>query len=427
MSEARELLVVRSIGCAFEPDGTPAEDTLCLRDETGTKRHRVPHALTDGEVVSNYDEEVVWGGHLGCHFGHFLTETVSRLWPVLPERELAGKPVVFTTPPNAPSMEDTPVVRDWLDAFGIQMVELPEQGTVRFTKMFVPETAWRLNTWIAPEIRDIHLHARRGLEVPASPSHDLLWLSRQGLSSHRIPYDEALLEWLLGAHVTVVEPERMPLAEQIAALEGSRAVAGVMGSAFHALLMTTEPPDCLYLCPPWDKPGFPAQHRLLEGNAVFAQALSAGWTRSERERGAIFFPFGYRLSIPEALRALNTTVLPTLFDDPRMAAFACPERHWPKDNQPCEGDIDAAVATVLRNPLSIDARMNLGAIFEAEGIFRCALEQFLAAAMTGDSADASLRAAKLLARNGRPDEASTMAKQALAIDPGLREAAGFAI
>jgi hypothetical protein len=424
VSEARELLAVRSLGCAFEPDGTPAEDTLCLRDEQGINRHRVPYELTESNVVSTSEEEVVWGGLLAHHFGHFLTESVSRLWPVLPGGELAGMPVVFTVPPKQPHPLDSTAVHDWLDAFGVQMVELPEQGAVRFNRMLVPETAWRLNTWIAPEVRDIHLHVRRGLDVPPSPRHDLLWLSRQGLHHQRVPYDEALLEWLLGKHITVIEPEKMPLAEQIAVLEGSRAVAGVVGSAFHALLMTTEPPECLYLCPPWDKSAYPAQHRFLETSADFAQVLSAAWTRSVRERGRIFFPFGYRLSIPETLRALNTTVLPTLFEDPRIAAFARPENHWPKDHR-SEGDIDAAVASVLLDPLSIDARMNLGAMFETEGLLRCASEQFLAAALTGGSADASLRAARLLAHGGRLDEASIMAKQALAIDPDLREAASY--
>ena len=48
---------------------------------------------------------------------------------------------------------------------GDEGVELVEQGAVRFSQALVPEPAWRLGGWTAPEIRDIHRHARLGLAV----------------------------------------------------------------------------------------------------------------------------------------------------------------------------------------------------------------------------------------------------------------------
>ena len=111
--------------------------------------------------------------------------------------------------------------------------------------MLVPEPAWRINAWIAPEIRDIHLHAREGLDVTPTAGNGVTWLSRsKRLGRYRVPYDERLLEWLIEPYVTILRPETMNLAEQVAAFEGSRAVAGVIGSAFYTLLMTTRQPDC---------------------------------------------------------------------------------------------------------------------------------------------------------------------------------------
>jgi hypothetical protein len=285
-------------------------------------------------------------------------------------------PVVFTTPRKAP------YVHDWLQAFGAQVVELPEEGAVRFKRMYVPETAWRLNAWIAPEIRDVHLHARSNLELPESPRYDVLWLSRAGLGPFRIPYDEGLLEWILGDQVTSIRPDTMTLAEQVAALEASRAVAGVVGSAFHTLLMTAETPECLYLCPPWDKGAFPAQHQFLDANATFAKALSvAAWTTRVRTKG-IFFPGGYRMSIPDALNALSATVHPTLLDDARLAVFAKPEQRG--HHSALVSELDKLVLEVLLDPLSMEVRRRLGAAFAAEGLDRFADEQL---AMVADLTD----------------------------------------
>lgn len=429
VSRERELLVDHSQPSAFEQDGTLAADTRCFYGETPLEQVAVPKRLVDRDVARIVDQEAVWAGPFRNHFGHFLTEAVTRLWATLQDAKLAGLPVVFTAPTHLAAGPDIPATGEWLDAFGVEIIELPEHGVVSFTKMFVPEPAWRQNTWVAPEMRDIHLQARRGLRVSPRPRDDVLLLSRQGLPRSRIPYDEALLEWILAPYVTIIRPETLTLAEQVEAIEGSRALVGTIGSAFHTLLMTKRPPQCLYLCPPWESSSCWAQHRLLDVDATFAQLLSPVWTRRARARGFMGFPFGYRVHIPETLRALSETVHPDLLNEPWVAGFADPARHWTRRSGRASGDnLDAAVANVLLEPFSSAARMRLGSMFEEDGLTSHALEQFL---MVGDLDDgdprASLRAAQLLSTDERHEEASFVATQALAINPDLREAADYVI
>ena len=392
VSEPRELTVTPSIPAAYGPDGI-ARDTLArdnprmlvrlrkddLRGDLASaplypKPGFAPDNLPAEDVVAVHEEPVVWGGGIHRQYGHFLVESTARLWPLLPGADLEGLPVVFAMPWTLP------FGRDWLDAFGARVVQLPEQGAVRFTKMLVPEPAWRIDGWIAPELRDVHLHAREGLDVPPSSRHDVLWLSRANLSRERAPYDELLLEFLLGDHVTSIRPETMTLAEQVAALEGSRAVAGVRGSAFHTLLLTKRTPESLYLCPPWDKGAYPAQHRMMGSLATFAPVLTMPVVPAVRRKilsqGGAGFPGGYRISIPATLRALRDSVLPTLFEDQRIAAFADPERHWSRrGNGSGTAGLDAAVAAVLLEPHSIETRAGLGEAFAAEGLGQLAEEQ----------------------------------------------------
>lgn len=360
------MLVARNIRGAYEPDGYLAVDTIRLWGEGQEPPDTVPERLPNQDVVQVYDDEVIWGGPIMGHYGHFLTESVSRLWPLLSNSGLEGLPVVFVTP------FEKPFIMEWLAAFEVRVVTLPTQGVVRFKRVFVPEPAWRLNRWIAPEVRDIHLRARRGLRIGSASRSGVIWLSRFELERQRVPYDEGLLEWLLGRHVRVVSPQRLTLAGQVAAIEGSAAVAGLVGSAFHSVLMAAEIPNCVYICSASIQSAHIAQGRLLGSDATFVEALAPV---GKGPRTEARFPAGYRLQVPEILLALAGTVIPGLLENPKLAALARPERLFEAASQAGENDMEDVVGEVLRDPTSISARTKLGTLFEAKGLDRYACEQ----------------------------------------------------
>ena len=423
ISRPSELLVSRALRGAFNTAGDLVEHTLGWGAGAGVS-DSVPRTLPSSDVVHVCDDEVVWGGGVVHAYGHFLIESVSRLWPLLPNGQLEGRPVVWTTP------RELPYVRDWREAFGVRVVELPRGGVTRFTRMFVPEPAWRLDAWIAPEIHQIHLHARAGLDLPSFPKSEVLWLSRSGLPRARVAYDEVLLEWLLREHVTVVNPERMSLGEQIAAIEHSRVVGGIVGSAFHTLLMAARIPECVLLCAGPVRAAFVDQNLLLKHNATFVHGLATvEATPSGRTGFRVKFPFGYRVLIPETLRALSRTVLPELLEDQDLEALARPENLSFEVRSPSAKDeLATAIARVLIDPLWMHARMRLGQRFEEEELHRCALEQYAMVAELSDEygARASHYAARNLAQLGRTAEASEMARRALSMDSTSKEAAAAA-
>jgi hypothetical protein len=364
VAPARELLLDWRLDGAYEANGAIAKDTLHWPIAAPIDPRRLPE-MPAGEFEV-HDEPAAWGGGLSSHFGHFLVESVARLWPLVQGADLEGLPVVFRA-------SSTPrFAADWLEGFGVRPIFLSRGQATRFKRMFVPEKAWRLGAWIAPEMRDIHLQARRGLAVPSLPRRDVLWLSRAGLRPRRIAMDEGLLEWMLGDHVTPVHLETMGLAEQVGTLESCRAVAGVIGSAFHALVLAECTPDSLYLCSSRGKEPYPAQHALLDGSAFFMRALAPATELPKARREFIAFPGGHRVLVPEALRALSETVLPGLLEDERLAAFADPERGRRHSGL---SEIDAAAIEVVREPFSAGARTGLARLFEEQGHERWAEEQ----------------------------------------------------
>lgn len=426
LSPARDLTAVASVPGAYEQSGALAEDTVCfwgsgrllhVRGKEPPSRHPL-----DRPAECVFDEPVVWAGVTFSHYGHFAIESVGRLWPVLPGAELEGLPVV------TPELPWGGAIHEWLEAFGARRIELPEDGATRFRRMYVPEPAWRIDAWVAPEIRDIHLQVRQNLEVTPSARHRVLWLSRSRLRRERRAYDECLFEWILAEHVAVFHPETKSLAEQIAAIEASDFVAGVVGSAFHSLLTAQAPPRCIYLCPGtatthgslYEPQGaYMAQDQLLKNNGSFLYVCAPTGVEDYCFPGGhrLTFPGGHRILIPETLRALHEAALPDLFDDPRAFALAYPDRAR-RGMDGRDSDLMNAVATMLRDPLSADARMALGLAFEAEDLNQCAIEQFMTAAdVADDPVPALLAAARVLIREGSVDQASKVAERVLTLDP----------
>jgi Glycosyltransferase 61 len=424
VSEPCELLVSRAYRGAFGTDGELLEPTLGYWGAGADLPSSVQASLPEPDVVHVCNDEVVWGGAIVHAYGHFLIESVARLWPLLPGGELEGMSVVWTTP------RELPYVRAWREAFEVRTVELPVDGTVLFTKMRIPEPAWRLNAWIAPEIRQIHQQARAGLDVPKLPRRKVLWLSRSGLTRDRAAYDEVLLEWLLRDHVTRVGLERMSLGEQIGLIESSDAVAGIVGSAFHNMLMVDEMPECVLLCGSQVRSAYVDQALLLKQDTHFVHSLATvESTPSGRTRFPRKFPCGFRVLIPEALRALSETILPGLLKGGDLAALAKPELLSSGARIPStEEGLITSIARVLLDPMWMNARMRLGGCFEREGLHQCAVEQYAMVAELSDEYAARARhyAARNLAKLGYSVEASEMAKEALAIDSDSKESAAAA-
>jgi hypothetical protein len=414
LSGPRELLVARSIRGAFHPDGTVDRSTLRLwGDGAGSAADPVPEVAPAAEVVAEHEQEVVWAGCVSGHFGHFLTESVARLWPLLPGGPLEGVPVVFATPGQRP------FAAEWLRAFGLEVLDLPREGLARFKRMWVPEPAWRIDAWVAPEMRQIHLHAREGMELPAVSSRGPLWLSRSALERDRRVRDEALCERLLDGRIDVVHPEAMSLAQQVAQVEAAPAVTGTIGSAFHALLLARTPPPRLYLAPAKVASTFAAQEAVLGEGGSFVQVLAVERMKLRGEGR----PDPYRLLIPESLRALDATVLPGLLAGD-VGRFARPELPPAGVGRgPATDDLGDVVARMLLDVHSIEARMALGAAFEEAEVVDCALEQFLAVAdSTEEYTYGALRAARLLSSVGEHGGAAEVARRVLALDPGSSEA-----
>lgn len=209
---------------AFGPDGEPIPAAMHLRG--GYAANPPPFA----EAEMSWDGDFVYGGQLWDHFGHFLLEGLSRAWAF---SRLPGPILWQRVAPHA-------TLLDWqneiLDRMGLgarehRVVDRP----ARVARLAVPEQGL---------VTRRYLHAWQEATLAVHPyqrprAGHRVWLSRSGLPAKlaRIEGETEVEAALRADRWTILHPQTLSVADQLAALEAAEVIAGFEGSAFHGLLL----------------------------------------------------------------------------------------------------------------------------------------------------------------------------------------------
>jgi hypothetical protein len=251
-------------GALYTADGRIVEAACLVRGVEGSERMTVAPETIEGARHSPTDDRpFVYVGYFSQHFGHFLTESISRLWFVLTEADPAAM-LLFH---GNPKVLDAPHVASFFEHLGIPRERfLAPSRTMRISSIVVPSPS-TVNKW---KIHEVHaLAPRRVAEAvlrgrPASECTSRpLYLARRGLRGNRrrILGERALIEALERRGVEVVDPQDETLATQIALLNRHRFVIGPAGSAHHATLFSLQPRTHVYFC-----------HKII-GNSLLIDGL----------------------------------------------------------------------------------------------------------------------------------------------------------
>ena len=192
---------------------------------------------------------------LCSNFGHFITETLGFLWPLVdPSQaaELIGLPTILSgcTAGDPAAQVLHSLLRD-RHAFPVLEADLPE--AVHLQEVLVPDPSLRLHA----SCSSTHLHTaaavadwllqREQPDLSALPAGEKLFISRSALGPEtRCVDQEPALEALLAEQGWFIfRPEQYTLAEQVAVYRRARVVAAFEGSALHGLSFLGRPE-----CPP---------------------------------------------------------------------------------------------------------------------------------------------------------------------------------
>ena len=184
--------------------------------------------------VRSDPRSAIYAGHLSYHFGHFILESLSRLWFAAqhPDRPIAWACRPEPVPPPWHGWQ-----RQILDVLGVRNEVLLLTEPTRFRSVDVPEPGYRVKDFFSRQ------HADFLAAYPTRPRDPELrvWLSRSGSDSEYRSLHAPRLEQELADHGwRIVRPEALLVSAQLELLATAGRIAGEQGSAFHLLVLLAD-------------------------------------------------------------------------------------------------------------------------------------------------------------------------------------------
>jgi len=230
--------------------------TGCLYNKHG-KKNRLSERLGgfSGDVISLHNADAlprpsifsseklqgntfylgVWMGH----YGHFITETLSRLWAfreIKHFRHLVVFPFIFS---------HRKPVKDY-QAYLMYLLDIPSdnietlRAPTRFKSITVPEQGWTINRSANSNIAPIYTHIRETHQARHSSKEtcERIFLSRNDKKYQRTN-NVADIETLFKKRgFTIFYPDQLTMQQQLSIYSNCKIMAGFSGSALHNCLFT---------------------------------------------------------------------------------------------------------------------------------------------------------------------------------------------
>lgn len=220
-------------------DGTPYFRGGVV-DEKGAfiKQSEGKREQKGGELVGAYDftaqdadykdEEVVYCGILINHFGHFLMESINRLWYWV-ERHDKNLGLAFLVSKKQKIIKQ---FYDFMELLGvpeekIHIIKVP----TKFKKIYVPTPSHILGKSYNEKFLVPYEAIREKIEAKRD---EKIYLSRRKFNTGTACYGEDILENLYKENgYKIIYPEQLELKEQISYIKGAKEIVGVIGTATH--------------------------------------------------------------------------------------------------------------------------------------------------------------------------------------------------
>lgn len=238
-----------------------------------------------------------WDSEFPGHYGHTLSEQVSRLWGLQRAREehpeikvLAGRRTELS--------HVLPFERAVLAAVGFQEQDIVVcDRPLRVERLLTATPMLSMPEYVSPRIAATWDSVGDAIAAGASTRHHpgRFFCSRR--THKRACRNTAEVEALFGrAGFDIVFPEELTLADQIAMFRGADIVAGYAGSALFTLMFCASPKKVIMVAPE----SYTATNEYLIG-AVRGHTVDVFWSRPDSES----FRSSYRFDLLREGRSLR--------------------------------------------------------------------------------------------------------------------------
>jgi capsular polysaccharide biosynthesis protein len=205
--------------------GATLKESLYWRGGRKQRYRAVPPESIDS--VDEIDREVIYAGHIIDQFGHFILDSLSRLWFAKQRPDL---PMVWMNSGPYKGYQ-----KEILDLVGIHNSALFLEKPARFRTIHVPDTGFTQDFPYPKHFDDFLSQVEPAEIVPGRRC----WLSRSKLAARngRV-LGEEIIEREAGREGWIIyHPEQHSVTDQLEFLSSCEDIAGWSGSAFHTVVL----------------------------------------------------------------------------------------------------------------------------------------------------------------------------------------------
>jgi capsular polysaccharide biosynthesis protein len=190
----------------------------------------------------------IFGGYLNTHYGHFITEVLSRLWLERPQEQT----VLFTSLTDSHSgiysPPDSPLpcfINSLLKALGypeIIIVSPRETILVNNGEIIIPWPLFQTRYAVHPEYASLlqKIGGQLACNKIQAVRHKKIYFARSLLANCLRPLinEDAIIDVFREEGFTIAYPETMSIEEQVSIVSNSTIIAGFAGSALHNVVFS---------------------------------------------------------------------------------------------------------------------------------------------------------------------------------------------
>lgn len=236
----KNLIYMPQYNCLYSADGYRI-DYSCLYRGVGALRRnetKSPERIEIPVKLDRIEQTYIYIGEIRKHFGHFLTESISRLWIT---NEFKEYPVIYHLKNGTTSNQEKLLFDTLLEPVNLINKErlVTFSRPVIIDKIIIPQPSF-VNLSNAYQVHSLFPEnfARNTLPQQLETTSQPLYLSRRLLeSSSRNIINELELEKIfLSAGFAICYPEQLSLREQALLINKHEVIIGPIGSALHSIL-----------------------------------------------------------------------------------------------------------------------------------------------------------------------------------------------
>jgi hypothetical protein len=178
------------------------------------------------DAIPFVNKDVIFLGALPDHYGHFITEGISRLWPYLDKEKKNLSSIYFSENNHPPFVE-------FLNLFGLQNSQINRVDTpLRFKSILVPEQSIRLHDFYHESYNE---SIEKILDNIDSIQPEKIFLSKKAakyLNGKSIG-ENSIEKIFSDNNYTIIYPETLSIREFLSTMKSASSVTALSGSSAH--------------------------------------------------------------------------------------------------------------------------------------------------------------------------------------------------